>query len=54
MKKKQIKLIKILDSVKICRHGNENVFLLPKAMTGEDFTGFKIDNRNYLRKLKNK
>jgi len=52
-RKKQLTLIREVDSVKFCRDENkEKVFLLPKAMTGEDFTGFKQDNRNYLRKLK--
>ena len=45
-------LIREVDSVKVCRKGSEKVYILPKAITGEDFTGFKQDNRNYLRKLK--
>lgn len=51
--KKVLTLIREVDSVKVCKDQNkEKVFLLPKAMTGEDFTGFKQDNRNYLRKIK--
>ena len=53
-RKSILTFLKKVDSVKICKKGSEKVFILPKAMTGEDFTGFKQDNRNYLRKLKNK
>ena len=45
-------LIREVDSVKVCKKGSEKVFVLPRAMTGENFTRFKIDNRNYLKKLK--
>ena len=53
-RKSALTLIREVDSVKVCKAGTEKVFMLPKAMTGEDYTSFKIDNRNYLRKLKNK
>ena len=49
---KELTLIQEVDSVKVCKQGSEKIFILPKAMTGEDFTGFRQDNRNYLKKLK--
>lgn len=53
-RKSKLTLIREVDSIKVCRNGTEKVFILPKAMTGEDYTGFKQDNRNYLHKLKNR
>jgi len=50
--KKQIKLIKISDRVKICRQGPEKVFILPNGMFQENCSAWRQDNRNYLLKLK--
>ena len=45
-------LLKKVDSVNVCKKGNEKILILPRAMTGEDYSEWRQDNRNYLRKLK--
>lgn len=47
-------LIREVDSIKVCRNGSEKVFILPRAMTGEDYGKFKQDNRRYFKKIKTK
>ena len=44
--------MKKVDSVTICKKGSEKVFILPNGMFQENYSTWRQDNRNYLKKLK--
>ena len=44
-RKAKLTFKKEIDGVKICKQGSEKVFILPRAMTGENYQEFKEDNR---------
>jgi len=51
-RKGKLKLLKIVDSVKVCKQGSEKLFILPKGMNHESYSNWRQDNRNFLHKLK--
>jgi len=51
-RKGKLTLMKKVDSIKVCKQGSEKVLILPRAMTNIEYSEWRQDNRNYLRKLK--
>ena len=51
-KKRILTFKKKVDNVQVCKSGPEKVFILPKGMFQENYSAWRQDNRNYLRKIK--